>query len=75
MDIVRCFCCGCAIKEWVEGDNPWKEHVKTKADCVFLNEQNKKRYERLDPRLFDGDINDYHYHPISRDETDMSEDG
>ncbi|XP_069080453.1 baculoviral IAP repeat-containing protein 1-like [Pleurodeles waltl] len=35
-DMVECFACGGCLANWMEGDDPWKEHAKWFPKCQFL---------------------------------------
>ncbi|XP_060083369.1 E3 ubiquitin-protein ligase XIAP-like [Ylistrum balloti] len=35
-DLVRCFCCGGALRNWMPGDDPWIEHARWFPECVYL---------------------------------------
>ncbi|XP_069103933.1 E3 ubiquitin-protein ligase XIAP-like isoform X2 [Argopecten irradians] len=37
-DLVRCFCCGGGLRNWLPGDDPWIEHARWFPDCVYLRE-------------------------------------
>jgi len=36
VDLVTCFYCGCILHGWVEGDDPWIEHVRLYGACTFI---------------------------------------
>ncbi|KFO77784.1 Baculoviral IAP repeat-containing protein 7-B [Cuculus canorus] len=35
-DVVRCFHCDGRIRNWLLGDDPWREHAKWYPECEFL---------------------------------------
>ncbi|NWQ81498.1 BIR7B protein, partial [Columbina picui] len=35
-DVVRCFCCDGAVRNWSLRDDPWREHAKWYPQCEFL---------------------------------------
>nr|ULH81361.1 inhibitor of apoptosis protein-1 [Cotesia chilonis] len=35
-DDVKCFECGLAIRQWVEGDNPMSDHQRWQSNCRFV---------------------------------------
>ncbi|OWF52348.1 E3 ubiquitin-protein ligase XIAP [Mizuhopecten yessoensis] len=37
-DLVRCFCCGGALRNWLPGDDPWIEHARWFPECVYLRQ-------------------------------------
>lgn len=37
-DIVQCFCCGGIVKQWLETDDPWLEHMKHFPLCPHIRE-------------------------------------
>ncbi|XP_075221371.1 death-associated inhibitor of apoptosis 1-like [Lycorma delicatula] len=41
MDSVACFECGVEIFEWLDNDNPFKEHKKASPDCKMVKNKTK----------------------------------
>ncbi|XP_053664232.1 death-associated inhibitor of apoptosis 1-like [Anopheles marshallii] len=36
-DIVKCFCCGGALRDWLKDDDPWVEHATYYSGCFYVN--------------------------------------
>uniref|UniRef100_A0A182SMI4 Apoptosis 1 inhibitor n=1 Tax=Anopheles maculatus TaxID=74869 RepID=A0A182SMI4_9DIPT len=36
-DIVQCYCCGGALRDWLTDDEPWMEHAANYSGCYYLN--------------------------------------
>ncbi|XP_033739743.1 baculoviral IAP repeat-containing protein 3-like isoform X2 [Pecten maximus] len=37
-DIVQCFCCGGIVRQWLDTDDPWLEHMKHFPTCFHIQE-------------------------------------
>ena len=35
-DAVRCYHCGGGLRNWEQGDNPWREHAKWYSECPHV---------------------------------------
>ncbi|XP_050075193.1 death-associated inhibitor of apoptosis 1-like [Anopheles maculipalpis] len=35
-DIVQCFCCGSALRNWLSEDDPWTEHAANFSGCYYV---------------------------------------
>ena len=35
-DAVRCYHCGGRLRNWEQGDNPWREHAKWYSECPHV---------------------------------------
>lgn len=40
-DCVRCFYCDLGLRMWVDGDDPWDEHIHWNPQCYFRSVQEK----------------------------------
>ncbi|XP_053389383.1 baculoviral IAP repeat-containing protein 2-like [Mercenaria mercenaria] len=43
-DLCRCFSCDVGLKEWIAGDDPYKEHAMFSPNCAHINELKGRDY-------------------------------